>query len=50
LFFKSAYSAQRLAYRTGSCVFRAPDYDRLKRLHAAAWSAHPERPIFYRKV
>lgn len=50
LFFKSAYSTQRLSYRTGSCVFRAPDYDELKRLFAADWSAHPERPIFYRKV
>jgi hypothetical protein len=50
LFFKSAYSAERLAYRTGSCVFRAADYDELKRLFAADWSAHPERPIFYRKV
>lgn len=50
LFFKSAYSTERLAYRTGSCVFRAADYDELKRLFAADWSAHPERPIFYRKV
>lgn len=50
LFFKSAYSTCRLAYRTGSCVFRAPDYDELKRLFAADWAAHPERPIFYRKV
>lgn len=50
LFFKSAYSTERLAYRTGSCVFRAADYDDLKRLFAAQWSAHPERPIFYRKV
>ena len=50
LFFKSAYSKKRLAYRTGSCVFRAADYDQLKRLFAGGWSAHPERPIFYRKV
>ena len=50
LFFKSAYSTGRLAYRTGSCVFRAPDYDQLKRRFAADWAAHPERPIFYRKV
>jgi hypothetical protein len=50
LFFKSAYSRERLDYRTGSCVFRAADYDELKRLFAADWSAHPERPIFYRKV
>lgn len=50
LFFKSAYSTSRLAYRTGSCVFRPPDYDELKRLFAADWAAHPERPIFYRKV
>ncbi|MFC5498803.1 hypothetical protein ACFPOE_14745 [Caenimonas terrae] len=50
LFFKSSYSGRRLLYRTGSSVFRAADYDELKRRFAADWSAHPERPIFYRKV
>jgi hypothetical protein len=50
LFFKSAYSGQRLAYRTGWTVFDAPAYDELKNRFAAEWAAHPERPIFYRKV
>ena len=50
LFFKSAYSAERLHYRTGSTVFRTRDYDRLKQLFPCAWRAHPERPIFYRQV
>jgi hypothetical protein len=50
LFFKSAFSTERLTYRTGASVFRSADYDRLKQLFPAAWSAHPERPIFYRKV
>jgi hypothetical protein len=50
LFFKSAYSPQRLAYRTGWTVFDHEAYDRLKERFPAQWSAHPERPIFYRKV
>lgn len=50
LFFKSSFSTERLAYRTGSSVFRAADYDELKRQFAVHWAAHPERPIFYRKV
>lgn len=50
LFFKSAFSPERLAYRTGSHVFDPVAYDELKRLHPEAWAAHPERPIFYRKV
>ena len=50
LFFKSAFSPDRLAYRTGSCVFDPAAYDDLKQLFAAGWAAHPERPIFYRKV
>jgi hypothetical protein len=50
LFFKSAYSPERLPYRTGSHVFDLVAYDELKRLHPQAWVAHPERPIFYRKV
>lgn len=50
LFFKSAFSPLRLAYRTGSQVFDGVAYDELKRLHHEAWAAHPERPIFYRKV
>ncbi|MDQ6881313.1 MAG: carboxypeptidase-like regulatory domain-containing protein, partial [Pseudomonadota bacterium] len=50
LFFKSAYSDQRLCYRTGSTVFDSNAYDRLKLRFPAAWAAHPERPIFYRKV
>jgi hypothetical protein len=50
LFFKGAFSSRRLAYRTGSHVFDAQAYDRLKERFPAEWQAHPERPIFYRKV
>jgi hypothetical protein len=50
LFFKGAFSPQRLAYRTGWHVFDAAAYDGLKERFAADWQAHPERPIFYRKV
>jgi hypothetical protein len=50
LFFKSAYSPQRLAYRTGWTVFDDEAYDRLKERFPAEWAAHPQRPIFYRKV
>lgn len=50
LFFKSAYSPQRLTYRTGSTVFDAAAYDELKNRHPAEWTAHPDRPIFYRMV
>jgi UDP-N-acetylbacillosamine alanyltransferase len=50
LFFKGAFSPRRLAYRTGSHVFDPQAYDGLKERFAADWQAHPERPIFYRKV
>ena len=50
LFFKSAYSPQRLTYRTGSTVFDAAAYDELKNRYPAEWAAHPDRPIFYRMV
>ncbi|MGZ5194875.1 MAG: GNAT family N-acetyltransferase [Ramlibacter sp.] len=50
LFFKGAFSAQRLLYRTGWHVFDTHAYDELKERFAAEWTAHPERPIFYRKV
>ena len=50
LFFKSAYSPQRVAYRTGWTVFDTQAYDCLKERYPAEWAAHPERPIFYRKV
>jgi len=36
--------------RTGWTVFDAEAYDQLKDRFAAEWAAHPERPIFYRKV
>jgi hypothetical protein len=49
-FFKSSFSAQRLAYRTGWTVFDSAAYDELKNRFPAEWAAHPERPIFYRKV
>lgn len=50
LFFKSAFSPDRLGYRTGSCVFDPAAYDGLKQQFAAGWAAHPERPIFHRRV
>jgi hypothetical protein len=50
LFFKGAFSGQRLTYRTGWHVFDAHAYDGLKEGFAAEWQAHAERPIFYRKV
>jgi hypothetical protein len=50
LFFKSAFSPQRLVYRTGSIVFDTQAYDELKERFPQEWAAHPERPIFYRKV
>ena len=50
LFFKSGYSPHRLIYRTGWNVFDAAAYDGLKERFAGEWAAHPERPIFYRKV
>ncbi len=50
LFFKSAFSRERLAYRTGATVFDGAAYEELKQLFPQAWRAHPERPIFYRKV
>ena len=50
LFFKSAYSPQRLTYRTGSTVFDDAAYDDLKGRYPTEWAAHPDRPIFYRMV
>ena len=49
-FFKSGFSPQRLTYRTGSAVFDAAAYEELKSVFPEQWQAHPERPIFYRKV
>jgi hypothetical protein len=50
LFFKASFARERLTYRTGWSVFDAVAHDELKARFADAWSAHPERPIFYRKV
>ena len=50
LFFKAAYSAQRLTYHTGFHVFDPTAYDELRHSFPGAWAAHPERPIFYRKA
>jgi hypothetical protein len=50
LFFKSAFSSQRLVYRTGSNVFDPARYDELERRFARERAAHPERPIFHRIV
>lgn len=50
LFFKSAFSPQRLTYRTGWNVFDATRYDELARRFARERAVHPERPIFHRIV
>lgn len=50
LFFKGGFSPLRLVYRTGFSVFDASGYEEIKTRFAAEWQAHPERPIFYRKV
>ena len=50
LFFKGAFSQKRLKYRTGSTVFNPVGRDEVKLAYPAEWSAHPERPIFHRKV
>jgi hypothetical protein len=50
LFFKQGFSQQRLTYRTGSTIFDAAAHDELKSRYAQQWQAHPERPIFWRKV
>ncbi len=49
-FFKSGFSPQRLTYRTGWAVFDEAAFDELKAAFPLQWQAHPERPIFYRKV
>lgn len=50
LFFKGAFSPDRMAYRTGSALFDEGGYRALQERFPAAWAAHPEWPIFYRKV
>lgn len=50
LFFKSAFSSQRLMYRTGSTIFDDASRTQLALLYPQAWAAHPGRPIFHRKV
>ncbi len=50
LFFKSAFSPQRLTYRTGWTVFDRRRYDELEQRFAPERAAHPERPIFHRIV
>jgi hypothetical protein len=50
LFFKAAFSPKRLMYRTGSTVFNAAGRDEVKLAYPTEWSAHPDRPIFHRKV
>jgi hypothetical protein len=50
LFFKSAFSPQRLTYRTGWSVFDAQQYGELGRRFERERTAHPERPIFHRIV
>ena len=50
LFFKEGFSARRLIYRTGSAVFNAAGRDEVKLAYPIEWGAHPDRPIFHRKV
>ncbi|MBE7940347.1 MULTISPECIES: GNAT family N-acetyltransferase [Ramlibacter] len=50
LFFKGGFSPLRLPYRTGSRVLDPAGYDEVKALFAAQHAAHPQRPIFHRKV
>lgn len=50
LFFKAGFSPTRLVYRTGSTVFNAAGRDEVKLAYPLEWSAHPDRPIFHRKV
>lgn len=50
LFFKSAFSPERLTYRTGWNVFDDSRYNELKKRFPQERAEHPERPIFYRIV
>jgi hypothetical protein len=50
LFFKSSFSRRRAVYRTGATILDTTKYEALKERFPAAWAAHPDRPIFYRKV
>ena len=50
LFFKAGFSPKRLMYRTGSTVFNAAGREEVKLAFPLEWSAHPDRPIFHRKV
>lgn len=50
LFFKAGMSPRQLDYHTGMQVFDEVGYRALQRHFADAWAAHPERPIFHRKV
>jgi hypothetical protein len=50
LFFKAGFSPMRLMYRTGSTVFNAAGRDEVRLAYPREWSAHPDRPIFHRKV
>jgi hypothetical protein len=50
LFFKAGFSQKRLMYRTGSTVFNAAGRDEVGLAYPLEWSAHPDRPIFHRKV
>ncbi|MEO8656434.1 MAG: hypothetical protein ABI409_20090, partial [Ramlibacter sp.] len=50
LFFKSAFSRERLVYRTGWTVFNDRAYDELQQRFPRERLAHPDRPIFHRIV
>lgn len=50
LFFKGGFAPARRPYRTGWSVFDDEGYAQVKQRFAAEHAAHPERPIFYRKV
>ena len=50
LFFKAGFSRKRLVYRTGSAVFDADAYAKLEQRFPQERAAHPNWPIFHRKV
>lgn len=50
LFFKAGFSKRRATYHTGFYVFDPAAHAELRERFPAAWAAHPQRPIFYRKV
>ncbi|TFZ04071.1 GNAT family N-acetyltransferase [Ramlibacter humi] len=50
LYFKGGFGAGRWLYRTGWWVFDEERYSQVKKLFPAELAAHPDRPIFHRRV